>query len=153
MRRTIKDQPVLKPLRTLCIVAISAALAAATLFSTGCTGPIEYVHNGFKVGPNYHPPSAMIAEHWIDVKDRRVRSECDDLAAWWTVMNDPLLNEMMVYAYQQNLTLREAGFRVLEARTVCNRRRRVLSPIANLQRQFHPFRRWPKFLQPLEYEF
>jgi NodT family efflux transporter outer membrane factor (OMF) lipoprotein len=107
---------VLKLLRNLAISAILPALISGALLTSGCTGPVEYVHNGFKVGPNYHPPSAMIAEHWIDVNDRRVRSECDDLATWWTVMNDPLLNQMMVYAYQQNLTLREAGFRVLEAR-------------------------------------
>ena len=56
---------------------------------------------------------------------RRVRSECDDLVGWWTVMNDPLLNQLMVYAYRQNLTLREAGFRVFEARAQyrhCRRR-------------------------------
>ena len=93
-----------------------AAFATALLLFSGCTGPVDYVHNGFKVGPNYHTPPAMIADHWIDSTDRRVRSECDDLAGWWTVMNDPLLNELMVYAYQQNLTLRQAGFRVLEAR-------------------------------------
>jgi len=82
----------------------------------GCTRPIDYIHNHFKVGPNYHKPPAMIAAHWIDEADKRVRTDCDDLAAWWAVMNDPLLDELIVYAYQQNLTLREAGFRIIEAR-------------------------------------
>src|SRR5262249_10226227 len=42
--------------------------------------------------------------------------QCDDLASWWRAMDDPLLDQLMQNAYQQNLTLREAGFRVLEAR-------------------------------------
>jgi len=90
----------------------------ATVFFVlgGCTRPIDYIHNHFKVGPNYRKPPAMIADHWIDEADKRVRTDCDDLAAWWVVMNDPLLDELIVFAYQQNLTLREAGFRIIEAR-------------------------------------
>ena len=42
------------------------ATAALALALTGCTSPSEYVHNGFKVGPNYSRPAAPIAEHWID---------------------------------------------------------------------------------------
>src|SRR5262249_14485035 len=45
-----------------------------------------------------------------------VRNDCDNLAAWWKVFNDPLLDQLMINAYQQSLTLREVGFRVLEAR-------------------------------------
>jgi NodT family efflux transporter outer membrane factor (OMF) lipoprotein len=90
----------------------------ATVFFVlgGCTRPVDYIHNHFKVGPNYRKPPAMIADHWIDEADKRVRTDCDDLAAWWVVMNDPLLDELIVFAYQQNLTLREAGFRIIEAR-------------------------------------
>ena len=40
----------------------------------------------------------------------------DDLSKWWTVFNDPALDNLICCAYRQNLTLREAGFRVLEAR-------------------------------------
>jgi NodT family efflux transporter outer membrane factor (OMF) lipoprotein len=95
---------------------IAPALAACTLFATGCTSLHDYLHNGFKVGPNYSPPMAPVADDWIDVTDKRVRSQTDDLAGWWTVFNDPLLNQLMVNAYRQNLTLREAGYRVLAAR-------------------------------------
>jgi NodT family efflux transporter outer membrane factor (OMF) lipoprotein len=82
----------------------------------GCTGVREYFHNGCKVGPNYGPPCAPVANAWIDAADKRVRTNCDDLAGWWTVFNDPLLNDLVGRAYQQNLTLREAGYRVLAAR-------------------------------------
>ena len=35
---------------------------------------------------------------------------------WWAVFNDPTLTRLIQLAYQQNLTLRTAGVRVLEAR-------------------------------------
>ncbi len=82
----------------------------------GCTTLKEYVHNGFKVGPNYSRPPAPVAQNWIDAADPRVRTESDDLNRWWTVFNDRVLDDLICSAYLQNLTLREAGFRVLEAR-------------------------------------
>jgi NodT family efflux transporter outer membrane factor (OMF) lipoprotein len=82
----------------------------------GCTTPCEYLKNGFKVGPNYQKPPAPIAKEWIDASDVRVRKESDDLSTWWNVFNDPILSSLICDAYRQNLTLREAGFRVLEAR-------------------------------------
>jgi NodT family efflux transporter outer membrane factor (OMF) lipoprotein len=82
----------------------------------GCTPLDVYVRNHFKVGPNYRRPPAPVAEHWIDAADVRVRSENADISRWWGVFNDPALDSLIQTAYQQNLTLREAGFRVLEAR-------------------------------------
>jgi NodT family efflux transporter outer membrane factor (OMF) lipoprotein len=82
----------------------------------GCTGPFEYVHNRFKVGPDYEKPCTPVANEWIDDGDKRVRTDEDDLEGWWTVFDDELLNEMMVQVYEQNLTLREAGYRILAAR-------------------------------------
>jgi NodT family efflux transporter outer membrane factor (OMF) lipoprotein len=87
-----------------------------TICLSGCTSVGEYFHNGFKVGPNYGRPPADVAEHWIDAADQRVRSETEDISMWWGVFNDPTLNTLVQSTYQQNLTLREAGFRVLEAR-------------------------------------
>src|SRR5579862_1459601 len=92
------------------------AVAAFLLVFAGCTTPKEYVQNGFKVGPNYQQPPAPIAKGWIEAGDNRVRTESDDLSKWWTVFNDPVLDSLICEAYRQNLTLREAGFRVLEAR-------------------------------------
>jgi outer membrane protein TolC len=82
----------------------------------GCTSLKDYIHNGFKVGPNYATPPAPVAEHWIDEADKRVRTESDDLSRWWTVFKDPVLNALIAEAYSQNLTLREAAYRVLAAR-------------------------------------
>ncbi len=98
-------------------VASLRTVAVLALLLSGCTRPSEYVRNGFKVGPNYCPPAAPVAEHWIDAADVRIRSQSDDIICrWWVVFNDPILNNLIACAYRQNLTLREAGFRVLEAR-------------------------------------
>jgi NodT family efflux transporter outer membrane factor (OMF) lipoprotein len=99
--------------------AASAGLAlvfTAAVLTSGCTSLSEYVHNGFKVGPNYCKPPAPVAKDWIDGDDRRVRKADDDLSKWWTVFNDRVLDSLVCSAYQQNLSLRVAGMRVLEAR-------------------------------------
>ena len=97
---------------------IVAVVTLTLLFDcTGCTSFRDYVRNGFKVGPEYCQPAAPVAENWIDAAtDSRVRNDRDDLAGWWTVLGDPKLNYLVDTAYQQNLTLREAGFRILAAR-------------------------------------
>ncbi len=84
----------------------------------GCTGLREYIDNGFKVGPNYAQPPAPVATEWIDAADQRVRKESDDLSKWWTVFNDPVLDGLICFAYKQNLSLKAAGFRVLQARAL-----------------------------------
>src|SRR5262245_37920408 len=93
-------------------LAICGLLA---LTSVGCSLP-EWVHNGLKVGPDYAPPPAPVASEWIDAADPRIKSEPAQLAEWWQVFNDPILNHLIDTAYQQNLTLRVAGARILEAR-------------------------------------
>jgi NodT family efflux transporter outer membrane factor (OMF) lipoprotein len=91
-------------------------LLILALTPCGCTSLQEYIHNGFKVGPNYRTPAAPVAASWIDDTDKRVRKEGDDLSKWWQVFNDPVLDALICDAYRQNLTLRQAGLRVLEAR-------------------------------------
>ena len=86
------------------------------VFLGGCTSFRDYIHNGLKVGPNYDTPSAQVAQQWIDADDQRVRSDSDDPSAWWTVFDDSDLDGLIQCAYQQNLTLREAGCRILQAR-------------------------------------
>jgi NodT family efflux transporter outer membrane factor (OMF) lipoprotein len=82
----------------------------------GCTSLREYVSNGFKVGPDYCRPAAPVASQWIDADDQRVRSCSEDISKWWTIFNDSDLNTLICCAYHQNLTLRQAGCRVLQAR-------------------------------------
>src|SRR5262249_17321690 len=91
-------------------------LAAALLLNSGCitTGPLEWVRNGFKVGPNYCKPPAPVAPEWIEADPPGVQNRT--LEDWWAVFEDPVLNSLIATAYRQNLNLQVAGTRVLEAR-------------------------------------
>ena len=71
-------------------------LAISSVLLGGCTSFSEYLHNGFKVGPNYATPPAPVKQAWIDVADKRVRADSDDLSAWWTVFGDPVLNKLVL---------------------------------------------------------
>lgn len=92
-------------------------LSAVVMLSSGCGYMGNWLRNGFKVGPDYARPAAPIAEDWIDFNDPRVISDRYGVndAIWWTTFNDPVLNELVQVSYQQNLPLRAAGLRVLEA--------------------------------------
>ncbi|MFM7111579.1 MAG: transporter, partial [Planctomycetota bacterium] len=91
-------------------------LGLALPLSIGCTTFKEYVHNGFKVGPQYAKPPAPVAEQWIDNADKRISPNTDDHRKWWTSFRDPNLDSLICMAAGQNLSLREAGFRVLASR-------------------------------------
>jgi NodT family efflux transporter outer membrane factor (OMF) lipoprotein len=98
--------------RRLFALAVPLALVS---FASGCvaTGPVEWIRNGFKVGPNYQKPPAPVAPEWISAKEPGVENR--HLQEWWQVFEDPTLNSLVTTAYGQNLTLRAAGLRVLEA--------------------------------------
>ncbi len=93
---------------------------AATLVTSGCTSFREYRANRHKVGPNYLRPDAPVESEWIDSADRRIASESTDMSHWWSMFNDPVLDGLIDESTAQNLTLREAGFRVLQARAQRN---------------------------------
>ncbi|MHB1421587.1 MAG: efflux transporter outer membrane subunit [Gemmataceae bacterium] len=94
----------------------AAGMVVSFLGASGCvtTDPMSWIHNGFKVGPNYCKPPALVAEEWIQARDADVQSR--HLQDWWTVFQDNTLNSLVDTAYQQNLNLRVMGTRVLQAR-------------------------------------
>ena len=74
------------------------------------------VFTGCAVGPDYVKPDAPQPQKWLEEEDPLIQSESADLGQWWTVFNDPELNTLIDMAFQQNLSLRIAGIRILEAR-------------------------------------
>lgn len=91
-------------------------LPLVLLLCVGCTSPRQYWENGLKVGPNYCRPAAKVEQQWIDATDIRTAENPEIVRRWWTVFNDATLCELVSAAYRQNLTLREAGCRILQAR-------------------------------------
>jgi len=99
--------------RLLLTLPFSALLIVV---ATGCTSPGEYIRNGFKVGPNYKKAPAPVAEKWIDEGDKRLSTSSPETVEWWAALNDPVLDNLIKQAALANLTLKEAGMRVLEFR-------------------------------------
>ncbi len=69
------------------------------------------VAGGCKVGPNYQRPQAAVNEAW----QAPVAPDWP-VVRWWETFNDPTLTALVLGASRQNLTLRAAGLRVIEAR-------------------------------------
>ena len=67
------------------------------------------------LGPDFEEPEAPVAQEWVEVDDAEITNRPADYPEWWTVFNDPVLNELIEMARSQNLTLRSAGLRVLQA--------------------------------------
>ena len=68
------------------------------------------------VGPDYVKPTAREPENWLEKEDPKVKTEAGDFSSWWTVFNDPALTQLVETAYRENLDLKIAGIRILEAR-------------------------------------
>jgi len=77
---------------------------------------LSLLAGGCLIGPNFKEPSLPVASRWIESGENAVDTNREDYRDWWSVFNDPILNRLILEAYQQNLTLRTAGVRVLEAR-------------------------------------
>ncbi|MHC1724962.1 MAG: efflux transporter outer membrane subunit [Syntrophobacteraceae bacterium] len=79
---------------------------AVAILLTGC----------MKVGPDYSRPPMKVSRNWLETSDERLSSAPADYRAWWNVFDDPALQRIMDAAYRENLSLKIAAVRVLEAR-------------------------------------
>jgi|GEM_PF-1773021 len=68
------------------------------------------------VGPDYVRPATETATQWLEAEDRRLNTTSANDQTWWKSFNDPVLNQLIDRAYLENLNIRIAGVRVLEAR-------------------------------------
>ncbi len=83
-----------------------------------CCGLLMLLNSCAMVGPDFTPPKADIAQEWVESKDKRLKKEIPAYKNWWQVFDDPVLQSLVQTAYEQNLPLRIAGVRVLEARAL-----------------------------------
>ena len=68
------------------------------------------------VGKDYRPPSPATPASWTEKVTGLSPGGSLELARWWTVFGDPVLNSLIEQAAQANLDLRLAEGRVLEVR-------------------------------------
>ncbi|MGZ4958451.1 MAG: efflux transporter outer membrane subunit [Methylomonas sp.] len=72
--------------------------------------------SGCMVGPDYVQPPVETAGSWLDAGDSHLKTAPADIGNWWKTFDDSILNRLIDRAYQENLGIRVAGARVLEAR-------------------------------------
>jgi len=80
-------------------------LLAVCALAAGCTA----------VGPDFEKPTVAEMRDWT-IDNPVIDRNSVDLRRWWTVFNDPLLNQLIEESFRQNLSLQIAGLRILEAR-------------------------------------
>jgi HAE1 family hydrophobic/amphiphilic exporter-1 len=68
------------------------------------------------VGPNYQRPKVSVSPSFGETGDPRLSAESTNYRDWWKAFNDPVLDRLVARAYRDNLTLQQAGVRVLQAR-------------------------------------
>ncbi len=93
---------------SLRIPVLRQVFVLALTLLTGCS----------MVGPDFRRPSTNVADQWLETGDGRVETSPAAYREWWKAFNDPVLENLIQTAYKQNLGLRIAGVRVLEARAV-----------------------------------
>ncbi len=92
-------------------------LVAALLGSVGgCTSTADWIRKGFKVGPDYCPPTVETEPDWIDGENPLLSTGQVDEGAWWAQLRDPVLDNLTSGVRENNWTLRELGARVLASR-------------------------------------
>jgi len=80
-------------------------ILSVCLFQFGCT----------QLGPDFAKPETPTVEDWIG-DNPAISRDAVELSDWWTVFNDPILDDMVAEAFEQNLSLQITGLRILEAR-------------------------------------
>jgi NodT family efflux transporter outer membrane factor (OMF) lipoprotein len=98
----------------------AAAVGISAVLTAGCTSAQQWVHNGFKVGPNYEPPPATVSASWIDSGDPRIVAQPRYRDDWWSAFNDPAVAALVETAYRENLDLKTAAARILQAQAQRN---------------------------------
>lgn len=68
------------------------------------------------VGPDFVPPPVQVPDAWESVQEAGLQATRYELVEWWEVFGDPVLNQLVETAHQQNYSLELAGLRVLESR-------------------------------------
>jgi NodT family efflux transporter outer membrane factor (OMF) lipoprotein len=68
------------------------------------------------VGPDFVRPDSEANEQWSDYAREEFQFAPQDAVEWWGVLNDPVLDQLVAAARQNNNNIRIAGLRVLEAR-------------------------------------
>lgn len=68
------------------------------------------------VGPDYREPPIPARDEWQSQPQSGASADAATLASWWTVLNDPTLNQLIERAVAKNKDVKQAVSRVIESR-------------------------------------
>jgi NodT family efflux transporter outer membrane factor (OMF) lipoprotein len=68
------------------------------------------------VGPEFTRPEVELPPGWTETGINGLSTSPVSQPRWWQLFNDPVLNQLVEMAWQQNNSLEIAGLRVIEAR-------------------------------------
>jgi NodT family efflux transporter outer membrane factor (OMF) lipoprotein len=88
-------------------------------FARGCTTLLAVTLSACAVGPNYRAPQLPTIDQWhapLAAGTQTAAANDATLAAWWTVLNDSTLNQLMEQAVKDNKSVDQAIARVRESR-------------------------------------
>lgn len=68
------------------------------------------------VGPDFKAPEVPVAPQWKVKDDPRIATQAAADSSWWKSFNDNTLNQLVELSYEQNLSLQQAGLKIVEAR-------------------------------------
>jgi len=92
------------------------SLSRRTRYAAVVLAPMLLLFTGCMIGPDFNRPKVAVSDTWLESGDQRVSTGSAAYRNWWTAFNDPALDRLVEQAYRDNLTLRQAGVRVLQAR-------------------------------------
>ena len=71
---------------------------------------------GCKVGPDYARPELLTPDIWQQKAVKGLEVGLADLQTWWKMLDDPVLDELIEHAANDNLDLIQAWWRIVQAR-------------------------------------
>ncbi|MHC4554762.1 MAG: efflux transporter outer membrane subunit [Planctomycetota bacterium] len=74
--------------------------------------------SGCKVGPDYERPESSVPDQWHEKAVQGLDDGSANLQTWWTVFDDPILEDLIGRSRMENLDLRIAYARVMESRAL-----------------------------------
>jgi len=86
------------------------------ILMVGFLGLMLLINGCAMVGPDFIKPDVPVAVEWSKYDDAGLVVGKADYSSWWETFDDPVLNQIIERAYQQNITLEVAGLRILQAR-------------------------------------
>ncbi len=88
------------------------------------------------VGPAYHPSQTATPAAWVGTVPETATENVADLAHWWSVFHDPILESLVKQAVASNLDLKLAESRIRQARAARSAAAAGLGPAVSANSSF-----------------